>query len=69
MDESLPAVVPPAPEKLLGVCDLSLVGEGGEDLWGGRHIHRVTGKNRDASSSDWPSKMLRNGSGVATVSW
>lgn len=29
---SLPPIVPPAPEKLLGVCDLSLVREGREDL-------------------------------------
>lgn len=29
---SLPSIVPPAPEKLLGVSDLSLVGEGREDL-------------------------------------
>lgn len=28
----LPSIVPPAPEKLLGVCDLSLVREGREDL-------------------------------------
>lgn len=29
---SLPPVVPPAPEKLLGVCDLGLIGKRREDL-------------------------------------